>query len=139
MAYSAAICSMWSLSSLYCSGREDNAILWKKWWPGQAGPTLLAEAMTSQDRSRDGERRLLEATEPSPPARRGARRGCAPGNGLLDTMGTMIQSAVPSGLPRSLWEARCGQTNCHGSHVMGEEWFLALCWCGGLVITSEIT
>lgn len=25
-AYSAAICSMWSLSSLYCSGRENNVI-----------------------------------------------------------------------------------------------------------------
>lgn len=29
VAYSLAICSMWSLSSLYCSARENEVTLWK--------------------------------------------------------------------------------------------------------------
>lgn len=102
---------MWSLSSLYCSGRENNDILWKEWRHGQVGPALLPEAMTRQDRVRDGECRLLEGTQPSLPA------CCGPGADVHLEMGSSAPRAShgndhtergPSGPPRSLWEAQCG-------------------------------
>ena len=66
MAYSAVICSMWSLSSLYCSAKENSVNSRKK--DVDAGREVLPPSSTKQDLARNGEHWLLKmgrATEPS--------------------------------------------------------------------------
>ena len=85
-AYSVAICSMWSLSSLYCSAREDNVI--------------------PRERDGDTDRQVLlirGGNEAGPPGHGecGLLKVCPrPGSGLLGTrmhlpMEMMLQRAAP--------------------------------------------
>lgn len=64
-AYSVAICSMWSLSSLYCSGKENDVNSWKK--DVDTSRWVLLFAFTQQDLTRSGKYRLLKICSDTEP------------------------------------------------------------------------
>lgn len=88
-AYSAAICSMWSLSSLYCSGRENSVIPHER------------------DGDTDGQVLLIRGDDKAGPPRHGE---C----GLLKVCPRDASSHgndAPQGSPAGPQEAWCGQMN----------------------------